>query len=144
MTSIIKQYCYCFIFTLMLRPVTATIFIFAFLIQSFSGQFIRLNYYLNTTTFAKNCENKARPKLHCNGKCQMMKKMQQEEKKDQQGPGRRYENKNEVLSSRSFFCMINKNAVLPHFIYFIKNSGPAIDLAISVFHPPQGRIFPIV
>jgi hypothetical protein len=40
----------------------------------FSSQFIRLDYLLNRASFVKNCENKARPALHCNGKCQMMKK----------------------------------------------------------------------
>ena len=33
--------------------------------------------------YAKNCINKARPKLHCNGKCQMMKKMRKRKKKKQ-------------------------------------------------------------
>jgi len=75
----------------MFRPLTASLFLMAFVIQMFSGQLIVLDYYANTTAFAKNCINKARPKMHCNGKCQMMKKLQQQENKDQQTPGHRSE-----------------------------------------------------
>ncbi len=136
MTCIIKQYCRPGIFVQMLRQATATIFILAFLVQSFSGQFIRIDYYLNTAAFAKNCENKARPKMHSNGKCQMMKKMQQEEKKNQQVPERRPEKKNEVLSSKSFFCSVNINSILNGNTWFSKNDPSAIGPAPAVSYPP--------
>ena len=96
-----------------------------------------MNYYTNTAAYAKNCINKARPKLHCNGKCQMMKKMQQEEKKDQQNPERKAENKAEVLSSKSYF-----HTNIPAFVMsfckpsFINNEGTEIKMPRSIFHPP--------
>jgi hypothetical protein len=121
----------------MFKPLTASIILVAFVIQTFSGQFIQLNYYLNTAAFAKNCENKARPKMHCNGKCQMMKKMQEEEKKDQQNTGSKTENKNEVLSSRSFFCSITVRLKIIQNIYSRNATLAAVDRSISVFHPPQ-------
>ena len=40
-----------------------------------------INYYTNTAAFAKNCVNKAKPKLHYNGKCQMMKKCRRAKRK---------------------------------------------------------------
>lgn len=54
-----------------------TLLLFA---QTFSKWFVVLEYNLNKDFIAKNlCINKAKPKLHCNGKCQMMKKLAEEE-----------------------------------------------------------------
>lgn len=51
--------------------------------QTFSKWFVVLEYDLNKGFISKNlCINKARPKLHCNGKCQMMKKLAEEEKQN--------------------------------------------------------------
>jgi hypothetical protein len=81
-----------------------------FLLIAFSGQVfnrtvIVLDYYTNTASFARNCENKAQPIMHCKGKCQMMKKLKEEEKKEQQVP-ERMAVKNEVVSSKSFFTTV--------------------------------------
>lgn len=108
--------------------------------QTFSKTFIVFDYYTNTATYAKSCVNKSKPWMHCNGKCQMMKKMQQEDTKDQQNPERKTENKQEtVLSSKSFFAAINA----PFFtlLYRVKtaaNTGAAcIGRPYDIFHPPQ-------
>ncbi len=100
---------------------------------------VEIDYYLRTAEYAKNCVNKSRPTMHCNGKCQMAKKMMQEEKKDQQVPERKSVNKNDItLSSNSFFASINS----PVFsivssvkrFYVLRNiSGRSLD----IFHPPQ-------
>jgi hypothetical protein len=118
----------------------AVIFItLSLLAQTFSRMFIIADYYANTAAYAKNCINKSRPKMHCNGKCQMMKKILQEEKKDQENTERRENLKNEVLSSKSFFGSLNhpltiviNNRLLAIFIY----SKPAEPL-FDIFHPPQ-------
>jgi hypothetical protein len=48
--------------------------------QTFSKWFIVVEYQLNKSYISKNlCVNKSRPKLHCNGKCRMMKKMAEEQ-----------------------------------------------------------------
>lgn len=121
----------------MLRQLTATIFIIAFVTQTFSGQFIVLDYFANTTSYAKNCVNKAKPKLQCNGKCQMMKKMQQEEKKDQQNPERKSENKAQVISSKSFFNSLSIPAMYSCEILSYQVAGKIVDRTLSIFHPPQ-------
>lgn len=78
--------------------------------------------------------------MHCNGKCQMMKKLQQEEKKDQENPERKAENKNEItLSSRSFFAdvplsiaqLTSTEKISSH------SNGEIIDRCFDIFHPPQ-------
>jgi hypothetical protein len=73
--------------------------------------------------------------LHCNGKCVLAKKLKQEEKKDQQNPERKLENKVEVFSC----SYVNLDISLPinnRFNYF---NFPEKDLpgqSIPVFHPP--------
>lgn len=122
----------------MFKRIAAILLLLSFSAQTFSSPFIMLDYYLNTAAYAKSCINKAKPKLHCNGKCQAMKKMREEEKKEQQNNERGNEYKvQQVLSSKSFFyplmipvrssvkVMTNNNSVLPE------------DRYSAIFHPPQ-------
>lgn len=126
-----------FIFVQMLKRFTAIILLLAFVAQTFSAPFIRLDYYFNQADYAKNCVNKNRPKMHCNGQCQVMKKIQEEEKKQQQTDERKMASKVEVLSSRSFFTTVGINFSAPIFIsYFSGNDGDEVKMPRSVFHPP--------
>jgi hypothetical protein len=51
--------------------------------QAFSKWLIVMEYALNKEYIAQNlCLNKARPRMHCNGKCQLMKKLTEEEKQN--------------------------------------------------------------
>lgn len=124
----------CFMF----KRITAILLLLAFSAQTFSSPFIMLDYYLNTEAYAKNCINKAKPKLHCNGKCQAMKKLQEEERKEQQNNEHRSEYKvQNVLSSKSFFSLLvipfrRSEKLIPHSISILP-----INRDISVFHPPQ-------
>jgi len=76
--------------------------------------------------------------MHCNGKCQMMKKIKQEEKKDAQSPERSNQNKNEIpLSSRSFYTTVPPVPVQKVDNYFsILPVSREIKMPRSVFHPP--------
>jgi hypothetical protein len=127
-----------FIFATMIRYTTAILLIFAFAIQTFKGGFVIFDYYSNTAAFAKNCINKAKPKLHCNGKCQMMKKMAEEEKKDQQIPERKFENKIEVLSAKYFTTTVQPGA--SQMILLTYNNhlcAREVKMPRSFFHPPS-------
>jgi hypothetical protein len=76
----------------------------AFLVQSFSRTWVVADYWLNTGYYAARCENKARPEMHCNGKCQMMKKIRAEERKDAENQERLSEKFDAApLSSKHFF-----------------------------------------
>jgi hypothetical protein len=120
------------------KQIAAILLLLAFAIQTFSGGFVVLNYYTNTAAFAKNCINKARPKMHCNGKCQMMKKLKEEEKKDQQLPERKVENKIEVLSSKSFFySSATAFSVIASKATTVEKDYPLTDISYSFFRPPQ-------
>ena len=105
--------------------------------QTFRGGLVMINYYTNTAAFAKNCINKVKPKMHCNGKCQMMKKMQEEEKKEQENTERTFKIEPAVLCAVSIFC----SSKIP-LINIIKPTLYDIDYSIKsfpsdVFHPPQ-------
>ncbi len=122
------------------KQAIALLFLAAFTTQSLSKPFIIADYYTNTSKYAKNCENKSKPKMHCNGKCQMMKRLQQEEKKEQENSERKQENKNEItLSTKSFFAsvptrylLLNKSKKqLP------SSAGKCTDRSFDIFHPPQ-------
>jgi hypothetical protein len=121
----------------MLRQITAILFLFNFSGSIFNGTVIVLDYYLNTSSFARNCENKARPLMHCNGKCQMMKRLKDQEKKEQQLPERKGEIKNEVISSRSFFAMLSfpESTYLKTFSSYFNTSFPE-GIHSDIFHPP--------
>jgi hypothetical protein len=122
---------------IMFRTITAIILLFAFAAQTFNRSVIILDFYTNQADFVKNCENKAKPKMHCKGKCQMMKKLEQEEKKDQQNPERKLENKNEVVSSKSSFATLQTEPIqiFNAFGSFFITARP-IDRSFAIFHPP--------
>ncbi len=108
----------------------------AFAVQIFSKAFIVAGYYANTAAYAKNCENKAKPKLHCNGKCQMIKKLKQEENKDKQNPERKSDNKDEVLSCNSFYASVISKFIPATTAYPNLTISKAIEMPRSIFHPP--------
>jgi hypothetical protein len=109
----------------------------AFASQTFNKAIIVLDYNTNTKSYAANCENKAKPKMHCNGKCQMMKKLKEEEKKDQQNPERKSENKNEfVLSSRSFYPALEFGISLHKISFPSIVAGKTIKMPRSLLRPP--------
>lgn len=74
--------------------------------------------------------------LHCNGKCVLAKKLRQEEKKDQQNPERKLENRVEI------FCSSRIAIDIPNFsvsrLYYSNYPQMGLtDLSFPVFHPPS-------
>lgn len=117
--------------------ITATILLLAaFSAQTFQQAAWVLDYYTNTASFAARCENKALPKMHCNGKCQLMKKLQQEQKKDQERSERK-ENTSGPFFSQSFSPLQHaalEPAPLLHFSHL--HCLPSTGFTSAVFHPP--------
>jgi hypothetical protein len=90
----------------MFRFISSTILLIAFAIQTFQMGGMVFDYYLNTSAYSKNCENKAKPVLKCNGKCQLAKKILAKQKEDEQTPERKLENKNQVIYYKSYFTIL--------------------------------------
>ena len=125
-------------FAPMFKQLTAFFLLIAFVCQTFSSGWVMVEYYTNTAAFAKNCENKSKPILHCNGKCQMMKKLQAAESKEQQMPERKSERQTELLAYTA--CQYNFEnvfSVLTAQIVAIEKNHPLTDISLSLFRPPQ-------
>ncbi len=123
---------------LVLKVATAILFL-AFFGQTFNQGFYCLAYLVNKAAYAKNCENKYRPELHCNGKCQLMKKIEEQEKRErQQAPELKLASKAEALSSRSSFP-VNPLVftAIPARQFAVADEGTPTDRSSSFFHPPD-------
>ena len=66
------------------RFIIAFLFAGIFFIETFCNIFFVADYYVNTASYAANCVNKTKPQMHCNGECQLQKKLNTEENKDKQ------------------------------------------------------------
>lgn len=82
------------------------------------------------------CENKIKPKMHCNGKCHLMKKMKQEEKRENAPVNNTLKDKYESQVQPVVFSM----KLLPDLKPILHNSSYRIHQSVShlfpVFHPP--------
>lgn len=122
----------------MLKQLSAAFLLLAFMVQVLSSPFIVFDYYVNTDAYAVNCENKARPELQCNGKCQMAKELKKQEEKDQQIPG----NDGTVKTMNSLFTKSGFASVPDIILSDIQQEFPVIhncytrDISLPVFHPP--------
>lgn len=76
--------------------------------------------------------------MHCDGKCQLMKKIEEQERKEQgQPPEMKYASKIDVLSSKSSFLLSLDILITAGKSYFLTtNSGWPVDQPVSIFHPP--------
>jgi hypothetical protein len=67
-------------------------------IQPLSKVWIFVSFKINQDYIAKNlCENRAKPMLKCNGKCQLMKKLKQADKDEEKQTPQTIKEKLEVL-----------------------------------------------
>lgn len=120
------------------KQITVLIFLSAFVAHTIGNGFYIADYYLNTSKYAKNCVNKAKPKLKCNGKCQLMKKIQEQEKKEKQNEEKELSSRFELtMSDRSYFIIIDdrftiNKPILPLY----QNTIRLLNFSSSVFHPP--------
>jgi hypothetical protein len=95
------------------------------------------DYLVNRETYLKNCENKAKPMLHCNGKCQMLKKIKKQEGTNQTGmPVPKFNQEELVLSSKSFFPSLEQPFLLNKLAYSYYTGTNSSNYHGSIFHPP--------
>ena len=110
------------------------------LTQVFSKWLVVMEYNLNKDFIAKNlCVNRAKPKMHCNGKCQMMKRLAEEEKQNSEGNNN---TSSKIKIQDIFFSDEISNPVLPLLAKlkisynedrpFSKYNSPIAP----IFHPP--------
>ncbi len=108
------------------------------MVQTYNKAFIVFDYYVNTESFAANCENKAKPQLHCNGQCQMVKKLKQEENKDSQNSDHKSAGGEQAISSKSFFSEIPTLSLhATRAVYKTINDVRVCNMPRAFFHPPS-------
>lgn len=107
------------------------------LVQHFSKVVVLADYLANTERYKQDCVNKAKPMLHCNGKCQVKLKLEAQEREERQrSSSQKLVELDHALSSRSFFPeMASSFEVMstPNIVYDCAFSSSYIG---SIFHPP--------
>lgn len=110
-----------------------------FLLQVSTKFTIVVNYALNKEYIAKTyCENKARPKMHCNGKCHLKKQLEKQEKKEK--PTNTSKEKFEVQFFSNQKIEVDLSSLFfkeREFVSFYDNNLLINDLR-SIFQPPRG------
>lgn len=122
-----------------MRFIAIPILVLLVMSQTFSNWFVVMAFNLNRDYIAKNlCENRYRPKMNCNGKCVLMKKLQEREKKEQEQQSPRIDVPVIVVSSKSFFVNSIPSITASHtsFEADTRSSRP-VDISQSVFQPPR-------
>ena len=122
-----------------MRFIVVPILLLLVMTQSFSHWVVVLAFNVNRNYIAKNlCENRYRPKMHCNGNCVLMKKLKEKEKAEQNEPATKSEISIIVLSSKTYFAN-----TLPPVNVQLKTEFPeslsakTVDRSLAFFHPPQ-------
>jgi hypothetical protein len=110
----------------------------ALLAHTFSRSLVLADYRINLETYKKACVNKAKPMLHCNGKCQMLKKMKKQDGDNGAGAtAPKFNQPDCVLSSKSFFPSLEfinfANILIATPYQFSANN----NFLASIFRPPS-------
>ena len=123
-----------------MKFIAISLFLFLLLTQTFSKWLVVLDYSIIKEYISKNlCENRTKPKLHCNGKCQLMKKMAAEENQTNNGssgnPVVKLSFSEVLLSDSPMILFLFSSAINSNYnsLYIVKTSSPFIT---SIFHPP--------
>jgi hypothetical protein len=110
----------------------------ALMAQTFSRSIAMADYMVNLEAYKKACINKAKPKLQCNGKCQMLKKVKKQEgDSEASAPVLKLNHLELVLSSKSFFPSISVVSTNNSSSYFTYTDDYSSDYLGAIFHPPS-------
>ena len=124
-------------FRVFILKTSAFILLLLMILQTGHIHLIQLEYKFNKKAFAKNCINKAKPQLQCQGKCQMRKKIKEEQEQE----------KHSFANQKTDFTFIIPivSSEIPSFKLndtktnlgiYKSNLHPSLSLR-SIFHPPR-------
>jgi hypothetical protein len=120
------------------RNILAFILIISFVGQTFDQGLYFLGYLLEKKEYLKRCENTDRPEMACEGKCQLMKKIKEQQEKERgEAPELKSANHNEPGFSQdnfTFSLFIPESTTAQLFLHTI---GSPIDQPTALFHPPD-------
>jgi hypothetical protein len=122
----------------MLKKLSVILFLFVMLAQTFSGYVLKADYFINISSYIEKCINRDKPQLKCNGQCQLAKKMQQADDKDEGSASINAEIFNLVLSSRSYPPQLRFNIEPVEIQWIVLNANNIQRGHLrDVFQPPQ-------
>lgn len=121
----------------MLQKTAAFILLMAFTAISFQGTGLLVSYRINKAAFEKNCINKKRPQLRCNGQCQLMKKMLEREHQEQEHPDTKPGSQTVLFFSVSPSTTINLPVTGIHSAFLPYTSPILTDRTAEIFRPPR-------
>ena len=109
----------------------------ALMAQCLTRSILMVDYLVNIEAYKQSCINKAKPKLQCNGKCQMLKKMKkQDSQSDSNGAIPKFNQSDFLLSSKSYFPSIELKSRVHSNVYPTIEVSFISDFISSIFHPP--------
>src|SRR5580658_6063001 len=124
---------------MLFRRTAAFLLLLVFFAQAAGRYFVVADYYVNTSAYVANCINKDRPWMHCNGRCQLCKKLRQQAgAEDKQTPERKSGNNgDETLYSIASFSDFNALhfVALINLQYLELSAGKPIGMPRHLFHP---------
>jgi hypothetical protein len=122
----------------MLKNLSVILFLFVMLAQTFSGYVLKADYFINISSYIEKCINRDKPQLKCNGQCQLAKKMQQADDKDEGSASINAEIFNLVLSSRSYPPQLRFNIEPVEIQWIVLNANNIQRGHLrDIFQPPQ-------
>ena len=110
------------------------------MLQCFSKMIVVADFYAHRDYIARNlCINRLRTAVHCEGRCQLDKRILQENNANgdtEQKPDNRFE----VLSSRCFY-LTSVTPLSPEIVtaYSIAPADDPVGRPRTIFHPPAWR-----
>jgi len=111
----------------------------ALLAQTFSRSIAMADYMVNLEAYKKACVNKAKPMMHCNGKCQLLKKMKKQAGDNgTNATAPKFNQPDYVLSSKSFFPTLSYVTISNCNIFQIQDQSKFNNNYLaSIFRPPS-------
>lgn len=124
-----------------MKPLLAYVLAALVLLQTFSREVLVVDYALNRTNItARFCVNKARPQLHCNGRCYFAKQLKKQQEHEEKVPNSLKE-RLEMLPA-TFFQVPPRPATYPavatRYPHVRAPYVPSLGLG-AIFRPPQAR-----
>jgi hypothetical protein len=110
------------------------------LLQTFSREVLVVDFTLNRATItARFCVNKARPQLHCDGKCYFAKKLKQQQERENKAPNPLKEQLEMLpVAFRSLVPAPPRRwASAPVGYGAFRAAGAPVRVAQGVFQPPR-------
>lgn len=118
-----------------MKRIASISFVLLMLLYSTNNFWMSLAFTLNQKEIAtSHCENKAKPKLHCDGKCHLKKEIKKEN--DEQTPTNYAKEKFEVLFFDEFQKVLKSIGASKKGNRFVYKIAQYTEPSYSIIHPP--------